>query len=147
MSDEATGRQLPGRRARHTTAVTIGGERIYLTASPGDDNALGKVLHPVGQERHQQRRPGDGHLRPRAVRRPPAPRTPPRARPPRPRPALAPDGHTDDPDIPWVRSIADYIAQRLAADWLPADERAALGLHPAVEDDLSQARAARLAAA
>lgn len=146
MSDEATGRQLPGRRARHTTAVTIGGERIYLTASPGDDDALGEVLIQWGRKDTSSAGLMDTYAL--ALSAALQHHVPLRELV---RQGLglhfAPDGHTDDPDIPWVRSIADYIAQRLAADWLPADERAALGIHPTVEDDLSQARAARLAAA
>src|SRR5271165_1616425 len=32
---------------------------------------------------------------------------------------FVPNGHTDDPEIPRVRSAVDYIARRLAIDWLP----------------------------
>src|SRR5262249_45071606 len=39
---------------------------------------------------------------------------------------FAPNGRTDDPDIPRARSIADYTARRLAIDWLPVGERAQL---------------------
>ena len=39
-----------------------------------------------------------------------------------------PSGHTDDPEIPRARSVIDYIARRLAIDWLPFPERAALGV-------------------
>lgn len=38
--------------------------------------------------------------------------------------SFAPAGHTDDPEIPRVRSVVDYLARRLAVDWLPyADTR------------------------
>jgi ribonucleoside-diphosphate reductase alpha chain len=40
-----------------------------------------------------------------------------------------PNGHTDDPEIPRVRSAVDYLARRLAIDWLPYAERAALGVY------------------
>jgi ribonucleoside-diphosphate reductase alpha chain len=30
---------------------------------------------------------------------------------------FAPAGRTDDPDIPHARSVADYVARRLAMDW------------------------------
>ena len=48
------------------------------------------------------------------------------------RPALGvsfvPAGPTDDPEIPRARSAVDYIARRLAIDWLPYQQRAALGV-------------------
>jgi len=44
-----------------------------------------------------------------------------------------PNGHTDDPDIPRVRSAVDYVARRLAIDWLPYPERAALGVYTLTE--------------
>jgi hypothetical protein len=39
-----------------------------------------------------------------------------------------PNGRTDDPEIPRVRSVIDYVARRLAIDWLPYSERAGLGI-------------------
>lgn len=39
-----------------------------------------------------------------------------------------PKGATDDPDIPACLSIVDYIARRVALDYLTADECAALGV-------------------
>jgi hypothetical protein len=32
---------------------------------------------------------------------------------------FAPGGYTDDPQIPRVRSIVDWVCRRLAIDWLP----------------------------
>ena len=43
-----------------------------------------------------------------------------------------PNGRTDDPEIPSVRSAVDYIARRLALDWLPHPERAELGVASAL---------------
>jgi ribonucleoside-diphosphate reductase alpha chain len=40
-----------------------------------------------------------------------------------------PNGRTDDPEIPRVWSAVDYIARRLAIDWLPYPDRAALGVY------------------
>jgi ribonucleoside-diphosphate reductase alpha chain len=109
---------LPRRRAGHTTAVTIGGERFYLTATAAADGTLGEVFIQWGKHgsgaaglmelyasalsmalRHQVPladlvRSGLG-LR------------------------FAPAGHTDDPDIPRAHSVADYVSRRLALDWLP----------------------------
>lgn len=42
--------------------------------------------------------------------------------------SFTPNGHTDDPDLPRVRSVVDYLARRLAIDWLPYRDRAALGV-------------------
>ena len=44
-----------------------------------------------------------------------------------------PNGHTDDPEIPRVRSAVDYMARRLAIDWLPHAERAELGVYTLTE--------------
>jgi hypothetical protein len=42
--------------------------------------------------------------------------------------SFAPAGHTDDPEIPRVRSVVDYLARRLAVDWLSYAQRAAIGV-------------------
>ena len=42
-----------------------------------------------------------------------------------------PAGLTDDPDVRMAQSIIDYIFRRLALDYLPFDERAALGIYTA----------------
>ena len=47
--------------------------------------------------------------------------------------SFVPNGHTDDPEIPRVRSAVDYIARRPAIDWLPYPERAALGVYTLTE--------------
>jgi ribonucleoside-diphosphate reductase alpha chain len=39
-----------------------------------------------------------------------------------------PMGTTDDPDIPRATSVGDYLARRLAHDWLDVDARAELDL-------------------
>jgi ribonucleoside-diphosphate reductase alpha chain len=44
-----------------------------------------------------------------------------------------PAGMTDDPDVRMSASIMDYIFRRLALDYLPVEERAALGIHTAEE--------------
>ena len=46
---------------------------------------------------------------------------------------FTPSGHTDDPEIPRVHSVADYLARRLAIDWLSYPERAALGVYTLTE--------------
>jgi ribonucleoside-diphosphate reductase alpha chain len=123
---------LPRRRSGHTTAVTIGAERFYLIANQRDDGGLGEVFIHWGKYgsssaglvstyaialsiglRHRVPlaeliRPGLGQV-------------------------FMPHGRTDDPDIPRVWSAVDYIARRLALDWLPYPDRAALGVYTLVE--------------
>ena len=137
-------RPMPRRRSGHTTAVTIGAERFYLTANQRDDGGLGEVFIHWGKYgtssaglvstyaialsiglRHRVPlaeliRPGLGQY-------------------------FMPNGRTDDPDIPKVWSAVDYIARRLAIDWLPYPDRAALGVYTLAEragfrDHLGDAR-------
>jgi hypothetical protein len=118
---------MPRRRAGATTAVTIDGEDFYLTANARDDGSLGAVFLSWGK--HGQTPAGlmDSYaialslgLRQGA-------------------PLLdlvdesrdlyfVPLGGTDDPDIPRVRSIVDWVARRLALDWLPHDVCVAAGI-------------------
>ncbi len=124
--------QLPTRRIGHTTAVTIGQERFSLTASQRDDGSLCEVFIHWGKHGTS----GSGLVATYAValsaglqhRVPLADLI---------RPGLdqyfLPNGHTDDPDLPRVRSAVDYVARRLAIDWLPYPERAALGVYTLTE--------------
>jgi ribonucleoside-diphosphate reductase alpha chain len=125
-------RQLPRRRSGHTTTVAIGVERFHLTANGRADGRLAEVFIHWGQYGTS----GAGLANSYAV-------------------ALStglqhqvpladlirhgldqffvPNGHTDDPEIPRVRSAVDYIARRLAIDWLPYPDRAALGVYTLTE--------------
>ncbi|GLZ06292.1 hypothetical protein Acsp03_37580 [Actinomadura sp. NBRC 104412] len=118
---------MPRRRAGVTTSVTIGGERFYLTANARADGSLGEVFISWGK----QGQTSAGLMDIYAV-------------------ALSvglqhgvpllnlvhqgldlyfvPNGHTDDPDLPRVRSVVDWVARRLAIDWLPYHVRAAEGI-------------------
>jgi len=118
---------MPRRRAGHTTAVTLGGERFYITANAREDSTLGEVFIQWGKQGSSSAGLLDIYAIGWSV-------------------ALqhgvpltdlircnldlyfVPNGGTDDPDIPRARSIADYTARRLAIDWLPAAERAKLGI-------------------
>ena len=40
-----------------------------------------------------------------------------------------PAGMTDDEEIRFASSLVDYIARKLAIEYLPADQREALGIH------------------
>jgi hypothetical protein len=129
------------RQGGQTTVTTIGGERFQLTTSQGTGGALGEVAISWVS------RSGDGLLRAYAAALcagldhgvPLADLL---------RPGLglrfAPDGRTDDPDIPAAFSPVDYCCRRLAIDWLPYPERAALGVITPAERAHSGSQAVRL---
>lgn len=125
-------RHMPRRRSGHTTTVMISAERFCLTANQRDDGSLGEVFIHWGKHgtsaaglvstyavalslglQHQV--PLADLIRPGLDQ------------------FFVPNGHTDDPEIPRVRSAVDYIARRLAIDWLPYPERAALGVYTLTE--------------
>ena len=124
-------RPMPRRRSGHTTAVTIGADRFYLTANERDDGSLGEVFIHWGK--HGTSSAGLVSTYAIALSMGLAHRVP-----------LAelicpglgqyfmPNGRTDDPEIPRVCSV-DYIARRLAIDWLPYPDRAALGIYTLTE--------------
>ncbi|MGH3153188.1 MAG: hypothetical protein ACRDOB_21005 [Streptosporangiaceae bacterium] len=112
--------------------MTIGPERFSLTASQRDDGSLCEVFIHWGKHGTssaglmatyavalstglQHRVPLADLIRPGLDQ------------------YFVPNGHTDDPDIPRVRSAVDYVARRLAIDWLPYPERAALGVYTLTE--------------
>jgi ribonucleoside-diphosphate reductase alpha chain len=108
--------------------VTIGGERFHLTANADADGSLREVL--LRWDKHGSVTAGlvDGYATALSiglrhgvplrdlVRHGIGLR-------------FSPAGSTDDPDIPAASSITDYVARRLAIDWLPASERTALGIY------------------
>lgn len=120
-------RHMPRRRNGHTTAVTIDGELLRLTANGRADGTLGEVFIQWGK----QGTTGAGlmdiyataltvglrHGVPLASLLEPVLGL-----------YCVPNGHTDDPEIPRARSVIDYFARRLAIDWLPYEERASLGV-------------------
>jgi hypothetical protein len=125
-------RKVPWRRRGHTTAVTIGSERFYLTANQRDDGSLGEVFIHWGKHGTS----GAGLVNTYAI----ALSVGLRHLVPLPeliRPGLgqyfAPNGLTDDPEIPAAHSPVDYVARRLAIDWLPYSERAVLGVYTRAE--------------
>lgn len=118
-------------RRGHTTTVTIGGERFRLTASGNEDGTLGEIT--IGWGKHGSGTAGLMDAYATAITAglhhgvPLADLL---------RPGLglgfAPAGNTDDPEIPRVRSVADYLSRRLAIDWLPWPDRVALGVKPSL---------------
>jgi ribonucleoside-diphosphate reductase alpha chain len=125
-------KRMPRRRSGHTTTVTIDAERFYLTANQRDDESLGEVFIHWGK--HGTSAAGlvsayavalslglQHHVPLAELIRPGLDQF------------FVPNGHTDDPEIPRVRSAVDYIARRLAIDWLPYAERAGLGVYTLTE--------------
>ncbi len=125
-------RQMPRRRSGHTTAVIIAAERFYLTANQRDDGSLGEVFVHWGK--HGTSGAGLASTYAIALSVGLAHRVPLAELI---RPGLdqyfIPYGRTDDPEIPRVWSAVDYIARRLALDWLPYGDRAALGVYTPAE--------------
>ena len=125
-------RHVPRRRSGHTTTVTIGPERFYLTANQRDDGSLGEVFIHWGKHGSSAAGLVNGYAIALSLglqhHVPLADLI---------RPGLdqffVPNGHTDDPEIPRVRSAVDYIARRLAIDWLPYPARAQLGVYTLTE--------------
>ncbi|HWG26830.1 MAG TPA: hypothetical protein VG296_22130, partial [Actinospica sp.] len=117
----------PRRRSGHTSAVTIGGERLFLAASSRADGTLAEVFVRWGKQGSACAGLMDAYAVGLSVglqRGVPLTELL--------QPALglsfAPAGHTDDPEIPRVRSVVDYLARRLAVDWLSYAQRAAIGV-------------------
>jgi ribonucleoside-diphosphate reductase alpha chain len=113
-------------------AVRIGAERFYLTANQRHDGSLGEVFIHWGKHGTssaglvstyaialsvglQHRVPLAELIRPGLGQ------------------DFMPNGPTDDPEIPRVCSAVDYIARRLAIDWLPYPDRAVLGVYTVTE--------------
>jgi ribonucleoside-diphosphate reductase alpha chain len=120
-------RQLSRRRGGFTTAVTIGGEAFVVVANQDADGALGEVF--IRHGKHGTGGAGLMDVFATALSVGLAHRVP-LAELLRPGLDLhfTPSGHTDDPEIPRARSVVDYLSRRLAIDWLPYPERAALGV-------------------
>ena len=112
--------------------MTIGAERFYLTANQREDGSLGEVFIHWGKHGTSSAglistyaialSMGLAHRVPLAELIQPGLDQ-----------YFAPNGRTDDPEIPSVWSAVDYIARRLAIDWLPYPDRAALGVYTLAE--------------
>jgi hypothetical protein len=138
MREVAVQRHMPRRRDGHTTAVTLGGERFYITANARPNGSLGEVFIQWGKHGTGCAGLMDIYAIAWSV-------------------ALqhgvplaelvshhldlyfTPNGRTDDPQVPRARSIADYTARRLAIDWLPTAERTRLGIFT-MDERVDQAR-------
>ena len=129
---------MPRRRTGITTAVTIGDERFYLTTNGRADGSLGEVFIQWGKQGSTAAGLMDIYAVALSVG----------LQHGVPLAALigqglgawfVPNGRTDDPDIPRVASVVDYVARRLAIDRMPYDQRRELGIYT-IEERMTQAR-------
>ncbi len=127
-----TRRRLPKSRPSRTTSFTVGGAEGYMTAGSYPDDGLGEVFLKLGKQGStlagvmdafsiaisialQYGVPLETYVQKFTNMR------------------FEPSGMTDDPDVRMAQSVVDYIFRRLALDYLPFDERSALGIHTAAE--------------
>jgi len=125
-------RRLPHKRPSTTTRFTVGGAKGYMTASCYPDDGVGEVFLKMSKQGStlagvmdafsiaisiglQYGVPLEVFVSKFVNMR------------------FEPAGMTDDPDIRMAASVMDYIFRRLALDYLPYEERAALGIFSAAE--------------
>ena len=127
-----TRKRLPKSRASRTTSFTVGGAEGYMTSGAHDDGQLGEVFLKLGKQGStlagvmdafsiavsiglQYGVPLETYVAKFTNLR------------------FEPAGLTDDPDIRMAQSLMDYVWRRLALDYLPFEERAAMGIYSAGE--------------
>ncbi|GAB4000007.1 hypothetical protein GCM10029992_30580 [Glycomyces albus] len=125
-------RKLPKRRPSQTTSFTVGGAEGYITSSSYPDDGLGEVFLKMSKQGStlagvmdalsvaisialQYGVPLEKYVEKFTNMR------------------FEPAGMTDDPDIRMASSVVDYVFRRLALDYLPFEERAALGIMTTAE--------------
>jgi hypothetical protein len=120
-------RRMPRARRGTTTSFQIGGTEFFLTANGHDDGTAGEVFAKFGKDGSttaglmdllsiaislglQHGVPLETFVAKFADMR------------------FEPMGMTDDPDIPTTTSVGDYLARRLAVDWLDHEARRRLNV-------------------
>lgn len=131
-----TRRRMPQRRAGYTTSVSISGADFYLIANPNDDGTLGEIFIKFGKQGStlgglfdavgistsiglQSGVPLETFVSKYINMR------------------FEPFGMTDDPELPTVTSVLDYVFRRLALDYLDVDTRRSLNMY-SLEDEVRQ---------
>ncbi|MGA8847230.1 MAG: vitamin B12-dependent ribonucleotide reductase, partial [Nocardioides sp.] len=127
-----TRKRLPKSRASRTTSFTVGGAEGYMTSGAHDDGQLGEVFLKLGKQGStlagvmdafsiavsiglQYGVPLETYVAKFTNLR------------------FEPAGLTDDPDVRMAQSLMDYVWRRLALDYLPFEERSAMGIYSASE--------------
>ena len=130
--DAPTRKLLPKSRTSRTTSFTVGGAEGYMTSGAHDDGQLGEVFLKLGKQGStlagvmdafsiavsiglQYGVPLETYVAKFTNLR------------------FEPAGLTDDPDVRMAQSLMDYVWRRLALDYLPFEERAAMGIYSAEE--------------
>ena len=125
-------KRLPKRRPSQTVSFSVGGAEGYMTAGSYPDDGLGEVFLKLGKQGStlagvmdafsiaisialQYGVPLEAYVSKFVNMR------------------FEPAGLTDDPDVRMAQSMMDYIFRRLALDYLPYDDRSALGIFTAEE--------------
>jgi ribonucleoside-diphosphate reductase alpha chain len=125
-------KRLPKARPATTTSFAVGGAEGYMTAGAYADGALGEVFLKLGKQGStlagvmdafsiavsiglQYGVPLETFVEKFTNLR------------------FEPAGMTDDADIRMAQSMMDYIFRRLALDYLPFEQRSAMGLYTAAE--------------
>jgi len=125
-------KRLPKRRPSQTTSFSVGGAEGYLTAGCYPDDGMGELFLKFGKQGStlagvmdalsiavsiglQYGVPLESFVEKFINLR------------------FEPAGLTDDPDVRMAQSIMDYVARRLALDYLDFDTRSAMGIHSAAE--------------
>jgi ribonucleoside-diphosphate reductase alpha chain len=125
-------KRLPKKRPSQTVSFAVGDAEGYLTASSYPDDGLGEIFLKFGKQGStlagvmdafsiavsvalQYGVPLEKYLEKFMNMR------------------FEPAGMTDDPDIRMATSVMDYVARRLALDFLPHEKRADLGIFTAQE--------------
>ncbi|MEO6712186.1 MAG: vitamin B12-dependent ribonucleotide reductase, partial [Mycobacteriales bacterium] len=125
-------RRLPKKRPSQTVSFAVGGAEGYMTASSYPDDGLGELFIKMSKQGStlagvmdafsiaisialQYGVPLETYVSKFTNMR------------------FDPAGMTDDPDIRMAQSVMDYIFRRLALDYLPREQREALGILSADE--------------
>jgi ribonucleoside-diphosphate reductase alpha chain len=125
-------RRLPKSRDSKTVSFSVGGAEGYMTSSGYPDGQLGEIFLKMSKQGStlagmmdafsiaisiglQYGVPLETYVQKFVNMR------------------FEPAGMTDDADVRMSASIMDYIFRRLALDYLPEDDRSALGIHTAEE--------------
>ncbi len=109
-------RHMPRQRSAVTTAFQVGGADGFMTTSRHEDGDLMDALAISISIGLQYGAPLETYVHQFTGM------------------TFEPAGLTDDHDIPRASSLMDYIARRLALDYLPADIRTQLGVLTASEN-------------
>jgi ribonucleoside-diphosphate reductase alpha chain len=127
-----TRRRMPRKRASYTYSFHVAGAKGFMTAGIHDDGNLGEVFVSLSKQGStlsgimdalaicvslglQYGVPLETYIKKFTNMQ------------------FEPAGMTDDPDIPFAKSLVDYIFRRLALDHLPFDVRSGYGVYSTAE--------------